>query len=381
MNTNIEAKKTPLYDKHVEAGAKIAPYAGYLMPVEYNGIIKEHESVRSSAGIFDLTHMGELEIRGENAEAFVQYLITNDVSSIPVGGIIYTLLCNDKGGILDDALVYKMHDRYMLVVNAVNKDKIYNWALKYEIDFPGARLIDKSDKLAIIAVQGPNSEKILQNITPVNLQEIGYYRFVKGKILDTTGIISRTGYTGEDGFELYVDNKDAEPVWDALMIEGGPLGLTPIGLGARDTLRLEAKLPLYGNELNEDRNPFQVGLKWAVRLEKPNFSGRDALIKFADEKPAHKIVGFELEKPGIARTGAVVFNENQEEVGVVTSGTHSPTLKKAVGLAFVKGKGLKIGTSIFVAIRNKKVPARIIKTPFYKGSVKSHKKEADVVKS
>lgn len=375
MEKQAQVIKTPLYDRHVEAGAKMVDFAGYMLPLQYAGIIKEHEAVRTDAGLFDLTHMGELEIRGSQAEKLVQHIITNDVTSIPTGGVLYTLICDESGGILDDALVYKMKDRYMLVVNAINTQRIYRWILDMEVDFEDCLVVNKSDKYAIVAIQGPKSEEILQKITPCPLSEIEYYHFVRGRILDTEGIISRTGYTGEDGFELYIENKDAMPIWDALMVEGQDLGLVPVGLGARDTLRLEAKYPLYGNELNEVRNPFEVGLKWAVGMEKPDFCGKEPMLKYDNEKPGRKLIGFEVLKNAIPRKGCVILNENQEEVGTVTSGTFSPTLKKPIGLAFVRSKGMKVGKDIFVEIRKKKLPAKIIKTPFYKGSVKSGKKK------
>lgn len=384
METTIEVKKTPLFERHVQEGAKIVDFAGYKMPLQYKGIIEEHETVRTAAGLFDLTHMGELEIKGEWKDDLIQYLITNDVSKLEPGGVIYTLICNDKGGILDDALVYKMEDRYMLVVNASNVDKIYRWVIEKEDVVCGYKtrqhcmVVNKSDEIAIVAIQGPKSEEILQRITPVDLSEIKYYHFTKGKVLDTKAIISRTGYTGEDGFELYISNKDAIPIWDALMVEGQSFGIQPIGLGARDTLRLEAKYPLYGNELNEDRTPLDVGLKWAVCFDKCIYSGYAAINEAAADRPAVKLVGFEITKPGsIARKDSKVFNGEGEEIGVVTSGTYSPTLKKAIGLALVKRKGMKVGTPLQIEVRKKKVPAVIIKTPFYKGSVKMEKKSKE----
>ncbi len=352
-------------------------------PCNTKGIIEEHETVRTKAGLFDLTHMGELEIKGDWQDDLVQHIVTNDVSKLKPGGVIYTLICKEDGGILDDALVYKMEDRYMLVVNASNVDKIYRWIIEKEgivCEYKKRQhcmVINKSDQIAIVAIQGPKSEEILQRITPVDLSEIKYYNFTKGKVLDTQAIISRTGYTGEDGFELYISNEDAVPIWDALMVEGQSYGIQPIGLGARDTLRLEAKYPLYGNELNEDRNPLDVGLKWAVCLENCVYIGSDAINRAAGEKPAVKLVGFEMTKPGIARKDNKVFNMDGEEIGVVTSGTFSPTLKKAIGLALVKRKGMKVGTPLQIELRSKKVPAVIIKTPFYRGSVKMEKKHKE----
>ena len=346
-------------------------FAGYRMPIQYEGIIAEHEAVRTKAGIFDLTHMGEIEVRGEGAVDYVNRLITNDAASLPTGGIVYTAICRDDGGILDDALAYKMEDRVMMVVNASNKEKIHRWMLKHET--PDAKVVDLSDATALIAVQGPEAEKIVQKITPCDLSKIPYYNFIHGKILDAEGIISRTGYTGEDGFELYVKNDDAPAIWDRLMEEGAGKGLKPIGLGARDTLRLEAKLALYGNELGEEINPIEAGIKWVVCLDKDNFIGKAALEKIKEDKPARKLIGFEMTKPGIPRHGYKVFDGQGSEIGFVTSGTHSPTLKKAIGLALVKRKSVKRGAEIKVEIRKKMIPAKVIKTPFYHGSVKSGK--------
>ncbi|MCE1247488.1 MAG: glycine cleavage system aminomethyltransferase GcvT [Firmicutes bacterium] len=384
MDNVVQLKKTALYERHVEANAKMAEFAGYMMPIEYpSGIIKEHELVRSSAGLFDLSHMGEIEIRGEWAEELVQYIIANDISALLPGSVIYTPVCNHQGGVVDDVLVYKMEDRIMLVVNASNKDKVHKWLMDQERWFCSqperysCLVVDRSEKLSIIAIQGPKAEEILQKVTPVNLSEIGYYTFVKGGICKSEGIISRTGYTGEDGFELYVPNEDAVAIWDTVLDAGREYGLAPIGLGARDTLRFEAKYPLYGHELNDDRTPFESGIGWAVKLEKNDFIGKDPLKKFETEKPARKMIGFEMKKPGIARKDHKVFNAEGKEIGVVTSGSFSPSLKKNLGLAVVDRKGIKIGTQINIEIRGRMVPAQVIKTPFYKGSVKSAKKNAD----
>lgn len=371
MTETAVIKKTPLYEKHVESGGKIVDFAGYKLPIQYEGIMAEHELVRTKAGIFDLTHMGEIEVRGPGAVEFVNNLITNDIAALPPGGIVYTAICREDGGILDDALVYQMEDRVYMVVNASNKDKIYRWMMKHESE--GARVVDLSDKTALIAVQGPDAEKIVRKVTTQDISKIPYYNFIKGDILNTQGIISRTGYTGEDGFELYVANEEAPALWDRLMEEGKPYGMKPVGLGARDTLRLEAKYALYGNELNEETNPIEAGIKWVVKLEKDGFIGKEALDKINAEKPARKLIGFEMQKPGVPRHGFNVFNEKDEIIGHVTSGTHSPTLKKALGLALVKRTSAKKDDTIFIEIRNKKIPALVVKTPFYTGSVKSGK--------
>jgi aminomethyltransferase len=373
MENTVTAKKTPLYDRHIEAGGKIVEFAGYFMPVQYEGIIAEHEHVRNKAGIFDLTHMGEIEITGENAPAFANHIITNDVASLPTGGIVYTAICREDGGILDDALAYRKDNGVYLVVNAVNKDKIYNWMLKQSKDWRDIKLEDLSDQTALIAVQGPDAEKIVQKITPIDLSGMEYYTFTTGKILNTEGIISRTGYTGEDGFEIYTDYDSAESIWDKLITEGKPYDLKPIGLGARDTLRLEAKYVLYGHELGENINPLEAGIKFAVNFDKENFIGKDALLKINEEKPARKLIGFELLKPGVPRKDYLVQDRTGREIGLVTSGTHSPTLKKSIGLALVERESVKRGDEINVIIRNKETPAKVIKTPFYTGTVKNKK--------
>ncbi len=371
MSTSVDVKLTPLYERHISLGAKMVDFAGYKMPLQYTGIIDEHNTVRNKAGIFDLSHMGEIEIRGESSVDFVNYIVTNDVAKLSEGQILYTVMCNENGGILDDVLVYRMSGKVMMVVNAANREKVYRWLLNYESKFPNVRVLDMSDSTALIAVQGPKSEEILQRITPVDLSSIEYYHFVMGKILDCDGIISRTGYTGEDGFEIYVKNEYAEGIWDALMVEGEAFGLKPIGLGARDTLRLEAKYALYGNELSEDVNPLEVGLKWVVKFDKEDFIGKTTLLKVKEEKPSRKLIGFVMKK-GIARHGYKVF-KGDEEIGFVTSGTHSPTLQKAIGLALIKRGSAKVGDEIEILVRKKKIGATVVKTPFYVGSVKRKK--------
>lgn len=373
MTEALQTRKTPLYQKHVKAGARMINFANFYMPLQYGGIIDEHKTVRNGAGIFDLSHMGEIEIRGDEAVDFVNYVITNDISILSPGGIHYTLICNPQGGILDDVLVYRMKDRILLVVNAANREKIYRWLLEHE--FKNTRVVDLSLATALIAVQGPLAEKVLQKITMEDLSSIGYYRFVQGKILDCNGIISRTGYTGEDGFEIYVKNEYAEGVWDSLMVEGEEFGLKPIGLGARDTLRLEACYPLYGNEISEDVNPLEAGLKFAVKFKKENFIGRQALVEIKEHKPERKLIGIEMTGRGIPRKGYPVFNSGGWQIGEITSGTHSPTLKKPIGLALVKRGEVKKGDQVSVLIREKKVPGVVVKTPFYRGSVKKGSKQ------
>jgi aminomethyltransferase len=367
-------KKTPLYEKHAQAGGKLVEFAGYMMPIQYEGIIAEHELVRSRAGIFDLTHMGEIEITGKQAVEFVNHLITNDVASLSPGEIVYTAICREDGGILDDALAYRTSDGVYMVVNASNKDKIYKWMEKQIQNRQEVKIKDLSDETSLVAVQGPDAEKIVQKITSMDLSGMEYYTFVKGNAAGAEGIISRTGYTGEDGFEIYIDNNDAEKIWDALVSAGEPFGMKPIGLGARDTLRLEAKYALYGHELGEDVTPLEAGIKWVVNFNKGDFIGRDALVKMEEEKPPRKLVGFELTKPGVPRHEFPVLDKSGREIGKVTSGTHSPTLKKPIGLALVERESVKRGDEIDILIRGRKTPGKVVKTPFYTGTVKSKKK-------
>jgi aminomethyltransferase len=373
VENTVTAKKTPLYNRHVEAGGKIVEFAGYFMPIQYEGIIAEHEHVRTKTGIFDLTHMGEIKVTGKNAPAFVNYIITNEVASLPTGAIVYTAICREDGGILDDALAYRTDYGVYLVVNASNKDKIFNWMLKQSENWNDLKIEDLSDQTALIAVQGPDAEKIVQKITPINLGVMEYYTFTEGRILDTEGIVSRTGYTGEDGFEIYINNENAESVWDTLVTEGRPYDLKPIGLGARDTLRLEAKYVLYGNELSENINPLEAGIKFAVNFDKDDFIGKNALQRINENKPLRKLIGFELIKPGVPRKDYPVQDKSGREIGLVTSGTHSPSLKKAIGLALVERESVKRGDEIDILIRGKKVQAKVIKTPFYTGTVKNKK--------
>jgi aminomethyltransferase len=371
MTETINVRKTPLFDRHVEAGARMVEFAGYMMPIQYEGIMAEHNLVRTAAGIFDLTHMGEIEIKGKRALEFVNHLITNDLAHLPAGGIVYTAICKEDGGILDDALAYRMEDGIYMVVNASNKDKIWRWILTQKWD--DVTVKDLSDSTALIAVQGPRAGEITAKVTDVDLSGMEYYHFARGKVMGADAIVSRTGYTGEDGFEIYIDNDKAPALWDRLMEEGKPYGMKPIGLGARDTLRLEARYALYGNELDEDTNPLEAGIKWVVKLDKPGFIGRDALQKVSAQKPARKLIGFEMTKPGVPRHGFQVFDAKGALIGKVTSGTHSPTLKKALGLALVRRDSGKTGDEIMIEIRGKKTPAVVVKTPFYTGSVKSRK--------
>ncbi|MFH0789192.1 MAG: glycine cleavage system aminomethyltransferase GcvT, partial [Pseudomonadota bacterium] len=304
-------RKTPLYDKHVNLGARMIEFGEWVMPVEYSGILKEHRATRLGAGIFDLTHMGELKVTGPDAFGLVQKLTTNDISKLAVNQILYTTVCKEDGGVLDDILVYRRTDHYFLVVNATNVKKMYEWFSRWAS--ANTKVENLSDELSLIAVQGPCSESIVQKITQTNLSSVKYYNCIDAKINAVGAIrelpllISRTGYTGEDGFELYIPNKSAADIWDMLMSAGKDAGMIPIGLGARDTLRLEAKYCLYGNEINENINPIEAGLSWVVKLDNGDFIGKAAMENLKRDR---FLVGFKMLDKGIPRTGYEVYDEN-----------------------------------------------------------------------
>lgn len=358
-------KKTPLYQKHVGLQARMIEFGQWLMPVEYSGILNEHRTTRSAAGIFDLTHMGELKVEGEKRLDLVQKLVTNDVGALNINQILYTTVCKEDGGILDDILVYRLKDYIFLVVNASNVDKIYNWFKSHEVF--ETKVSNVSDENVLIAIQGPESEKILQSQIDFNLSGIKYYHCEIVKVGGCRCMVSRTGYTGEDGFEIYCSPLEGGYIWDKLMDAGRTYGIVPVGLGARDTLRLEAKYCLYGHEINEKINPIEAGLKWVVKFDKGDFIGRDVLERF---RKTRELVGFEILEKGIPRQGYKITKDNKE-IGFVTSGTFSPTLNKSIGLGYVLSEYKDIGTRFEIVIREKKVKAEIIKTPFYKGSIKS----------
>lgn len=363
--------KTPLYDTHVDLGAKLTEFAGWIMPVQYTGIIKEHNYVRESAGIFDVSHMGQIMLKGEEALNYADYLLTNDLSKLKHGEIMYSPMCYEDGGCIDDVLVY-CYDKQKIVIvaNASNVQKDYDWISKNAEGFE-VEIKNISDKYAIIALQGPEAEDILSMVTDTDLGQIGFFKFRDDiKVGETKALVSRTGYTGEDGFEIYLDPQKAEYVFRLLLEKGGDK-ITACGLGARDTLRLESGLMLYGNELSSEINPIQSGLKYFVKFGDGQYIGKEALQREYENGPEKKIVAFEMQERGIARHGYDVFNEKNEQIGFVTSGSPSPTLSKNIGLALVNHSYAGLGKQIFIGIRNKKVKAVIVKKPFYK---KKHKK-------
>lgn len=360
----MSLKRTPLYPMHEKYQGKLVDFGGWELSVQFEGIIKEHHMVRQKAGLFDVSHMGEIEITGEKAEAFVNYLVTNDVKQLAENQVVYTLMCYPDGGVVDDLLVYKYSTtHYFLVVNAANTDKDFEWIKKNL--FAGVEAKNLSDQYAQLALQGPKAQEILQKLTDTDLETIRFFWFNPAvKVAGIECIVSRTGYTGEDGFEIYCSNDQAVNLWEAIMEAGGE-DVAPIGLGARDTLRFEAKLPLYGQEIDKDITPLEAGLGYFVKLNKDDFIGKDVLVKQKEAKPARVQVEFEMIGKGIPRHEYEV-QKNGERIGWVTTGAHSPTFNKAIGLAIVNREFSQEGEEIDIMIRNKPVKARVMKNSFYR---------------
>lgn len=358
-------KRTALYENHIESGGKIIDFAGWELPIQYESLEAEHNAVRNAAGIFDVSHMGEVEIKGSYALKFVQNLVTNDVSIIENNQIVYTFMCYENGGIVDDLLVYKKNDNnFLLVVNASNISKDYEWMIKNSKGFD-VEITNISNNISEIAIQGPKAQKILQKLTDFDLSSIKFFFFEQNlKIHNIECLVSRTGYTGEDGFEIYTNNNDIAVIWDSLLEAGKEEGLKPAGLGARDTLRFEASLPLYGNELSSEITPLEAGLGFFVKLNKDNFIGKEVLVKQKSEGLKRKTVGFEIEK-GVARHGFEVY-ANDKKIGFVTTGYLSPTLGKSIGLALIDAEYAGIGNEIDIKVRKKLRKAKIISKRFYK---------------
>lgn len=363
----MEARKTPLYDEHLKLGGKIVDFAGWALPVQYEGLIAEHEAVRTKAGIFDVSHMGEVIVKGEDALAYLQYLLTNDISKLKDNRIMYTFMCYPDGGVVDDFLVYKYSDEeYLLVLNAANTEKDFKWMIDNKKDF-NIIIENKSDNVGEVAIQGPNSEKIVQKLTDTDLSEIKPFSFQRDvEIAGVNTMISRNGYTGEDGFEIYTDKDDIVTVWRKLLEVGEEDGLVPAGLGARDTLRFEAGLPLYGNEISKDITPLEGSQGFFVKLDKEeDFIGKDALKKQKEEGLKRKVVGFELKGRGIPREGYEVQKDGKK-IGHVTTGYRTPTLKKSIGMALIDIDETEMGNTVDIIIRNRPVEAEIISKNFYK---------------
>ncbi len=358
-------KTTPLNRVHREAGARMVAFAGWDMPVQYTGVIDEHMAVRTSAGLFDVSHMGEIEVKGRESHEFLQHVTCNDVSRLAPGRIQYSALTTPEGTIVDDLLVYKLgEDDYLLVINAGNTPKDVAW-LRYHAKGFDVRVADVTDLWCQIALQGPRAQEILQPLTSAKLATIKYYGFVRETVSGVSCIVSRTGYTGEDGFELYAPTEAAEALWYAVLGAGAPHGLLPAGLAARDTLRLEAKMALYGNDIDETTSVLEADLGWIVKLEKGEFLGRDALLRQKSDGLNRKLVGFETEGRAIARHGHAALSRGAP-VGHVTSGTFAPFLKKNIGLAYLPIALTEPGSRIEIDIRGRLEPVVVVPTPFYK---------------
>ena len=358
-------KKTALHQKHIDLGAKMVPFAGFEMPVQYTGVNDEHKTVRAGVGVFDVSHMGEFLVSGPNAFSLIQKISSNDATLLFPGRAQYAYLPNNNGGVVDDMIIYMLSDEeYMLVVNASNLEKDWNWIEKH--NDVGADLKNVSDEYALLALQGPKAIDLLQNLTNENLDAIKFYHFIKGDLGNVHDvIISATGYTGSGGFELYVKNKDAETLWNLLFEVGKEYELKPAGLAARDTLRLEMGYCLYGNEIDENTSPIAAGLGWVTKFSK-NFVGMDKILSDKNNGTEYKLIAFELLERGIPRKDYTIINTNNEVVGRVTSGTMSPSTQKAIGLGYVKKIELTDENHLALAIRNKAVPLKVVKLPFYK---------------
>jgi aminomethyltransferase len=375
-------KHTPLYDEHRAMGARMIPFGEWEMPERYTGIIEEHNATRAAAGLFDLSHMGEIYVSGAAASDLVQYLLTNDISALPVDTALYSPMCNDDGGIVDDLIVYHLGyaaTHYLLVVNAANITKDVDWIRRtaYRLGIAtDVDVEDRSDVTALLALQGPRAEAILQPLMVDPLRELAPFRVLTGDITNRIeAMVSRTGYTGEDGFEIFVNRAEALDLWRLLLERGSERGLVPVGLGARDTLRLEARLPLYGNDIDETTTPLEAGLQRFVKLDGPDFCGRAALIRQRDEGVRRRLVGLEMLDRAIPRPHYAVLAQGRE-VGHVTSGTFSPTLGQGIALAYVPTELSAIGTELAVQVRGEPHPARVVKTPFYKRSAVNRQQSA-----
>lgn len=361
----MSIKRTPLYEKHVEAGGNIVEFAGYELPIQYTSLTEEHHAVRNNVGLFDVSHMGEVEVKGPDALAYVQNLVTNNVKNLVDNQVLYTLMLYKNGTVVDDLLVYRFaEEHFYLVINAANVDKDFAWMQEQTGDFDIV-LDNISDSVAQLALQGPNAQEVLQKFVDVDLKTIEFFHCKREvNIKGVMALVSRTGYTGEDGFEIYVDNSDAVKVWEMLL----EAGVVPIGLGARDTLRFEACLPLYGHEISDEINPVEAGLNMFVKLDNDDFIGKDVIVKVKEEGPKRKLVGLELSK-GIAREGYPVLLDGNE-IGHITTGYKSPTLDKTIALALIDAEYAKLGNEVEVQVRKKTFSATIISKRFYKKNYK-----------
>ncbi len=370
MSSDAPLKTTPLFEAHRKLGGKMVPFSGWHMPIQYAGVIQEHRTVREGVGVFDVSHMGEIEVRGLEAKAFLQALLTNDMDRLDDGGILYSLMCYEDGGVVDDLLVHRFEEEhYFLCVNASNTDKDFEWADRLAEEFD-VQVDNISDRTAQLAVQGPKAEPLLQKLTEVSLSDLSYYRFLQGQVGGRKALIARTGYTGEDGFELYLDADAAVPVFDALFEAGREFDLQPIGLGARDTLRMEMGYALYGQEIGASQSPLEAGLGWVIKLNKVEpFSGQESLKNQKDKGISRKLVGVRLTQRGVPRSHYKVLHDGQP-VGEVTSGTFSPSLNIGVALCNVPTAMSKVGTQLDIEIRNSVGAGEVVVLPFVPSRVK-----------
>jgi aminomethyltransferase len=367
VTTSTELRRTPLYDEHVKLGARLVPYAGWEMPVQYKGLTEEHKAVRMAAGLFDVSHMGELILSGEHAMAVANHLVTNDLTKLVDGQAMYTCACNAEGAILDDLIVYRVAAAHWLIVcNASNRDKMAAHFKAAAVDH--CEFEDASDRMALLSLQGPSALDILARAggDGPSLASLGNFRFRDATVANVKCTVARTGYTGEDGAELFCAPEDAAELFRALLAAGKDAGVEPAGLGARDTLRLESRLSLYGNDIDETTNPLEAGLGWVVKLDKGDFVGRDALARIKQAGIARKLVGFEMTGRGIARHGYALMNREGVKVGVCTSGSPGPTVGKNIGLGYLPIAMAAVGTELLVDCRGRSIEAVVVKTPFYK---------------
>ena len=357
-------KRTPLHDEHVAAGARMVGFAGWNMPVQYSGVIDEHRAVRGQAGLFDVSHMGEFLVSGPGAEAYLDRLTPNNVGKLAIGRVHYTGLLTERGTYLDDLLIYRTGETsFLLVVNAANVASDFEWMSRHAGD--DVELVDATDDYALLALQGPAAAGILAGLTEADLDAVRYYGFTEGEVAGVASIISRTGYTGEDGFELYTAPEGAPRLWRALLEAGASQGLVPAGLGARDTLRLEAGMALYGHEIDDSTTPLEAGLGWVVKLAKGEFIGSEVLAAQKEHGTERKLIGFEVTSRGIARQGHRVL-DGDRELGLVTSGTFSPTFEKALGMAYVPTAFAEAGQRISIEVRGRSLDAVVVDLPFYR---------------
>lgn len=360
-------KKTALYSWHEAAGAKMIDFCGYLMPVQYSGIIAEHKSVRASAGLFDVSHMGNFYVKGPGSMDFLQFMTTNDVASLKNDQAQYTLMLYPDGGIVDDLILYRIdHETWFLVVNASNMEKDFEWLEKHMQEFEGVSIENHTGRLSLIALQGPKSMHILQRVFSSSVcEQLSSFQFIRTDFQDAEVMIACTGYTGEKGVEISVPNEQAETLWRSLMEEGDEFGVKPVGLGARDTLRLEMGYSLYGHEISSETNPIEARLKWVTKLDKNDFIGRKACVE-TNRHPERTIVGFVMEERAIPRQGYVLYDSADNEIGEVCSGTMSPTLQKPIGTADVLQSSMEPGVSVFMKVRNRQYRGKVVRLPFVK---------------